>query len=326
MYKKELELHIKNNTLAKSYLFYGACEYQINLYADKILSLWAQGDEINKFYFDEYDFSAVKASLSQSSLFGDKNLVRIKTDKAIPKKELDVLVGICAKNENAFLALECYNEEKAKNMAKSFSKKLKADFVRFFKANMGEAMSYLAQSAKQIELNIQPYALSHLYATHNEDLSLSMAELEKLSILDREVNKSDVDSLIFGMGEVNMEEFISNIIDKKDVKKDFDMLSQSGQFDEIFLINSLEKYISQLFLFHVYIKLNGNLDVRAILGYSLPPQLAQKRSRQSMNLDINVFSDLLKCLIETEYAIKSTSFKDKSTYLLSAILKLQSLL
>ncbi len=328
MYKKELVNLLNKNDLPKSLMLYGVCSYQINHFGDIILNTW-QSDKDNTltFYFDAYDFSSAKQHLSQSSLFCDKNVAVIKTDKSLPKKELDSLVDICKKNDNSYLLLQYFTDDKkVKTMANSFSKKKSADFVRFFKLNTGEAVQMLNLEARALSLNIQPYALGHLLALHHEDVSLAKNELDKLSIKDGEITKQDIDELVFGLGEVNLEDFIVKIIEKQDIKNDFAALIESGQYEETYIINAIENYISTLFLFHAYIKVHGNFDPKAILGYPLPMHIAQKRANQSMRLKLETFNNILQTLINAEYAFKKSNVTDKSTYLLSVILKIQSFL
>lgn len=328
MYKREFENLLRLDKIPKSLLLYGVCDYQISHFGDLITQRWTGGiEEATTFYFDAYDFKTLRQHLSQNSLFGNKNIAIIKTDKTIPKKELDALVDICNKSPHAHLLVQCYGEDKkSATMSKSFSKKKQADFVRFFKPNANEAMQMLGYEAKKLNLNIQGFALQHLLLLHNEDISLAVNELSKLCILENEIKKKDIDDLVFGLGEVSLEDFIASIIEKKDIKDDFQTLTESGQYDEVFIINTIENYISQLFAFHSYIKLNGNFDARAILGYPLPPQLARKRADQSMRMTLDMFKNILQTLTFAEYTLKKGAFSDKNTYLLSTLLKVQSLI
>lgn len=309
-------------------LLYGVCEYQTSHFGQVIQNFWSENkDEILTFYFDAYDFESAKAHLSQSSLFCDKNIAIIKTDKIIPKKELDTLINTCQKNENSYLLLEFYGDDlKAKNLCTSFSKKNGADFVRFFKLSVNEAMQILNAKAQKLGLNIEPYALQHLYFLHNEDISLSLNEFDKLSILQTKITKKEIDELIFGLADVNLDDFISKILEKKDIKNDFQTLSSSGHCAEVDVINALQNYISVLFLFHIYIKINGNFDAKQILGYALPFNLAQKRANESMKISLKSFSLILSALAKAEHTLKQGSFSDKNTYLLSVILKIQRLI
>lgn len=324
MYKREFENNLSRNYIPKSLLLYGQSDFFITYFGGIVAKIWQ--DDALTFYFDAYDFPTVKRHLNQSSLFNDKNIAIIKTDKAIPKKELDVLVDICFKSERSFLLVEYFGEDKkGANLAKAFSKKKNADFVRFFKPNMGEAMNILNQKSREIGLNIQSYALNHLYQIHNENLSLAVNELDKLLILNKEVKKEDIDREVFGLGDVNLEDFIVKIIEKKDIKEDFVSLSEGGQYDEIRIINSIQNYISQLFAFNTYIKIHGNFNAKDILGYNMPDFVAQKRAQQCMRFELETFSAILNALCDAEYTLKKSAFSEKNSYLLSTLLKVQSL-
>ena len=63
-----------------------------------------EDSSIINFYHDEYNFQSAKAHLSQASLFGDRNILIIKSEKKVPKKDLDVLIELCEKNpDNVFI-------------------------------------------------------------------------------------------------------------------------------------------------------------------------------------------------------------------------------
>lgn len=328
MYKRDLENIINAKKLPKSIFLYGACDYQITHFGSKITSCWSDDTQnFLTFYFDAYDFSTVKNYLSQSSLFGDKNVAIIKTEKVISKKELDILVQICKKTENSYLLIQCYKEEKPTvNMTKSFGKKNSADFVRFFKPNLREAMQMLTLEAKIKSVNIQQFALNQLYQAQNEDLALAVNELDKLAILDREVVKKDIDRLVYGLGEVGIDRLISDILDKKDIKSGLKSLLESGNYNHVDIVNELQKYIAQIYLFHLHVKIYGNLDIKAILGYNLPSNLATLRSNQCMKLNLTLFKELFEVLALSEFKLKTARFLDKDAYLFSTILKIESIL
>ncbi len=328
MYKREFENLLKSSKLPKSIFLYGACFYQNSYFGDKILeNLQVLPQEKMLLYYDEYDFRVAKNFLSQSSLFGDRNILVLKTDKTIAKKELDTLINLCFKNETNHFVFQFFGDDsKAKNISKAFTPKKSANFVRFFKPNQGEAIYMLQNRAKEINLNISGYALSHLYQLQNEDLSLCVNDLEKLNILDKEVEICDIDRLIYGLGSIGIDEFVYDLLQKKDIKEMFSKLMEIGSADEIRILNAIESYISQLFLFYSYIKINGKFDARAVLGYPLPPALAEQRSKLCMSFDSKTYNDMLKLLLQSEYKLKKMQNIDKNSLLLSTLIKLQTLL
>ncbi len=328
MYKKDFEqlLHVKKTP--SSLFFYGECDFQNNYFAQKTLESWnASEDEKLLLHYDDYNFTTAKNHLSQSSLFGGNNILIIKTDKVIPSKELDTLIALAHKSSESFFIYQYFGDgTKAKKISSSFSKNNGGDFVRFFKPNMGEALTLLNTKAKEIGLNIQGYALQHLYLLHSEDLSLCVNEFEKLSLLNREVLASDIDRLVYGLGTVGLDEFISKLLKKEDIKVSFLNLCESGISDEIRVINGIQNYLSNLLLFHMYIKIHGNFDARAILGYPLPPQLAKQKADESIKIDLKTFKEMLELLLNAELKLKKLKDLDKNAYLLSTLIKIQKIL
>jgi DNA polymerase-3 subunit delta len=326
MYKNHLDTAIRNQTLPKSLLLYGE-EYFLDYYAKMILPLWGDKDNVLSFYFDEYSYESAKNFIAQPSLFGDVNILYIRSDKRVPKKELDILVGLCQKNPTSYLLYQFSGDDKvAKELTRSFAKKKAADFVRFFKPHLGEALTVLSQKAGELKLQIDNYALQHLFLLQNEDLSLSVNELSKLSILNKKINAADIDKLVYGMGEIAMDEFIAKLLEKEDIKEYLQKLLDSGSHDEIRIISALQAYMVQLFMFHAYIKVHGRYDVLEILGFPLPQNLAQLRAAQCIKINLPTYQKILKHLLDTEFALKKMPNIDKNSYTFSALIKLQSFL
>lgn len=324
MYKNIFENLLNSNKLPKYLLLYGECNYQNNYFSSKIVERWSKdGDEKLLLHYDEYNFTTAKNHLAQSSLFGGQNIVVLKSDKAVPKKELDLLINICDRSDNSFLLFQYFGDsKKAVSIAKSFKK----NFVRFFKPSLGEALNLLHVKAREEKLNINGHALQHLYFLHLEDLSLCVNEFEKLSLFDREINSSDIDRVVCGLGLVGLDSFVEKLLKKEDIRDSFVVLCNSGNGDEVKVINAVQNYLSTLLLFHMYIKMHGSFNAREILGYPLPQQLAKKRADHSIRIDIISYKNMLEHLAKSELTLKTMKNIDKSSYLISSLIKLQSYL
>ncbi|MDR1285472.1 MAG: DNA polymerase III subunit delta [Campylobacteraceae bacterium] len=322
MYKRDFDLLLGSKNIPRTLFLYGACDYQLSFLESEILNLWG-GSEVLKFYFDEYDFKSAKAYLSQASLFGDKNIMLLKLEKAPPQKELEELVKLCEKSDMNYLLFIFYGEDaKAKELAKAFGK----SFVRVFKPNQNDAIKFLINEAKKINLNISGFVLQNLYSVQNENLSLAVSELPKLSLLNKEISIADVDNIVFGMGSVELETLIIKLLNGEKIMGLYKTISQSGTINEVGLINATQSHLFQLFLFHAYIKINGSFDAEKILGHPLPPQIAKQRSEMAMRLKPKIFTKLFKTLTNAEFSLKTNSNLDKESYMLSTLLKMQSLL
>ena len=327
MYKQVLDTLIQKNSLPKSLMFYGQCPYYRSSYLEKIATIFGTKDEQLRYYFDEYDFKSAKTFVSQSSLFGDKNILIIKTDKTIPKKELELLLKSCKTNENSFFLFEYFGDDKkAKDIAKVFTKEYKADFIRFFKPNSYEAINLLVNFAKEIKLDISRYAIEHLYKIENEDISLCFEELKKLKNLDKSISTSDIDRYSFSLGISDIDNLMERFFKKEDIKELMsDFLEISGA-NEIFIVNSLQNYLTTLFMFYSYILANGTFDAKNILGYPLPPQLAKKKADLSIRIKLSIYKTLFTELSKIELKLKTDTHIDKTSYFISSLIKLQTFL
>jgi DNA polymerase-3 subunit delta len=324
MYKREFDLLLASKNIPRALFLYGACDYQLSLLENEILTSWGRG-EVLKFYFDEYDFKALKAYLSQASLFGDKNIALLKLDKAPPQKELEELVRLCEKNDMNYLLLIFYGED-TKNLKEMVKKVFDKSFIRVFKPSPNEALKFLSIEAKKIDLNISGFVLQSLYSVQNENLSLAVSELPKLSLLNKEITNIDIDNLVFGMGSVELEAFATKLLNGESVTNLYKTISQSGNISEINLINAIQSHLFKLFLFHAYIKINGSPDAESILGYSLPPQIAKQWSEMAIRMKSKTFGKLFKIFTNAEFTLKTNSNLDKESFMLSTLLEIQSLL
>jgi len=326
VYQRELDQLLNTNRVPKSILLYGE-SFFLDYYVKKIFDKLGTKDNILSFYFEEYVYDSAKSHISQPSLFGDINILHLRVSKKVSKKELDSLVALCAKNPTSYFICEFYGEDRvSKEISRSFSKKNSADFVRFFKPRLNDSLQILIQRSNELSLDIDRFALQHLLMLQNEDLALSYNELEKLSLLNKKVTQRDIDDNVYGMGEIGLDEFNFKLFSKEYIVDDIKKVVEIGGNDEIRMINSLQNFALQLFMFHSFIKVNGRYDVKEILGYPLPPNLVQQRANLSIKLSTKAYQDILLHLMQSEYALKKLQNIDKSSYLFSSLIKLQTYL
>ncbi len=325
MYKRDLDALLAQNGLPPALLLYGE-SYFCDHYARKVLAEWGGSENMLSFYFDEYHYESARSFIAQPSLFGDVNILYIRHDRKLPKKELDTLIALCKKNPTSFFLLHFSGEDRVgKELQKSFTKKKGADFVRFFKPNMGEAIALMRQRASELGVEIENFTLQHLFMLQNETLSLCMNELEKLALLRRPVTVSDIDTYVYGMGTLSLDDFIVRLLRKEDIREDLERLLE-GVGDEIRIVNAITNYVTQLMLFHIYIKVHGRYDAVEIVGYPLPPQMVKDRAAMSIKFRLQTYRKLLEHLMRCEHALKLSTFIDKSSYLISSLIKLQTYL
>lgn len=322
MYQSEFDKHLQKNSISNSFVFFGESFFLIDRYT-KLLSNIEDASTLN-YNQDEYDFNSAKAHLSQASLFGGRNVLIIKTQKKVPKKELEALIQYCEKNqENLFIYAYTGDDHKTYN-AKSYFKNFKTMSIRFFHPKHSEAVNIVSAVASKLNVNIDNYSISHLLNIHNGDVALSANEIEKFIVLDRLITTKDIDSLVFGLAEVNLEELIKKIITLKDFKNDVQSILEHGE-DEIRIITAITSYMTSLYMFNIYIRINGAPNAIEILGHPLPPQIVKERSELSLKFKPQTYYKLQKLLLTSELEMKSAGV-DKGAILLSTLIRIQKLL
>ncbi len=322
MYKNEFDKYIASKKLSNSFVFFGESPFLIDMYTKMLSNI----DDANilSYYHDEYDFNSAKAHLSQGSLFGDRNILIIKSEKKVPKKELDTLLGLCEKNpDNIFIYAYYGSDHKTYNNKKTFAK-TKAMSVRFFHPKEYEAQNIILNIAQEKNVKIDKYTISHLLKIHNGDVALAANEIEKFRVYEREITTKDVDSLVYGLAEVNLDAFIQKLFAKKDCRDDLQSILEHGE-DEIRIVSAITAYITQLYMFNIYIRVNGAPNAVEILGYKAPNFVVEQKAAMALKLKPEVYFKLHELLLLNELKMKSSHI-DKSAILFSTLIKLQKLI
>ena len=325
MYQREFE-NILRSTPPRAMLFYGENTYLIASYLQYYINITKAIDSALTLYFDEYSFDKAKAYLSQSSLFGGTNLLIIKRDKKIPKKELDKLIEYVSKSPDNFLLFHYQGKATdAKSLQSSFSPKKGANWLRLFEPNIRESIAILQKKSKQIGLNIDYYALQHLMLLLNNNLTLCANELNKLAILEGKVTSKDIDRLVYSTAPLAIEQLLAELFEKKPIVETMSRLLEIGE-DEFSILRSTQFFVNQIALFHTYMKLYGEIDSKAILGYKLPKQIEEQKANLALKIKSPTLILIFEHLLEVELIMKTTSSSSKEVLLYGALIKLQGLL
>ncbi len=319
--RKELDAAIAANKVPNALILFGESHFLIDRYITTLSNI--ADANILKMYHDAYHFETAKAHLSQGSLFGGENLLVVKSSKKIPKGDLDKLIALCHKN-SANIFIYGYYGDDYKTPHKAFTKKAGGDFVRLYHPFAGEALAIVKQEAQRLGASLDHYSIQHLLATQNGDIALACNELNKLAVLQTPITSKEIDELVYGMAEVTVEQLITALLNRQNFTEPLERILQSGE-DEVRIITALSAYISQLYLFYVYIKLHGVASAKAILGYEPPKFIVQQRSQLSIKFNQETYETIITLLLETELQMKSGTKTDNSALLLSALLKVQTL-
>ncbi len=325
MYQREFDQRLKQ-AFPKAVLLYGENDYLIDFYIETYVKQTDAKESMLSLYHDEWNFEQAKAFLSQTSLFGGTNLIVVKHEKKIPKKELDILVELANKNpDNYFLYGYAGAPKDARSMQAAFTDKKGGVWVRFFEPNIHDGIAVLQQKAQQIKLDIDHYALQHLMLVLNNNLALCANELEKLAILEDKVTGKDIDRLVYSTAPLATEQLLIDLFNKKPVTDTISRLLEIGE-DEAAILRATQYFANQIFLFHAYIKLNGHVDSAAILGYKLPKQIEEQKAQLALRVKSASLLKIFEHLLESELAIKKAPATQKEVLLYSMLIKLQGYL
>lgn len=325
MYKRELDQRLQQ-ALPKALLLFGDNDYFIDYYINHYIQRLQAKEELLALYFDEWDFAQAKNYLSQSSLFGGTNLLIIRHNKKIPKKELDTLIALANKSSDNYLLFGFDGEARdAKSMQGSFTEKKGGIWVRFFEPTVREGVETLQKKAQDISLDIDHYALQHLILTLNNNLALCSNELDKLAILGTKVTSKDIDRLVYSTAPLATEQFLTDLFEKKPVTQMIGTLLDLGE-DESSLLRSTQRFVNEIFLFNAYIKLNGTPDSAAILGYKLPKQIEERKAQLAMRVKPATLLNITEHLLESELEMKRPNGANKETLLYGTFIKMQQYL
>jgi DNA polymerase-3 subunit delta len=278
MYKNEFDKLHSNNTQFKAYMFYGQSHYLVEEYALNIAKSFGNDDEIEKIYFDDFDVNYAKDKLLQSSLFSSNNILLIKLEKKLNKKDTMQLVDAANSNPDSMVIFACLGDSDFKTMGGYFTPKSNAVSVRMFTPYTSEAMKLLENKAKEYGIDYDISALNHLYFMHRNDLSLCMNDLKKLSILNESISAKVVEKHCFGIGAVSLEDFLHHLISGASFTKDLYFLLEEGM-NEVYLVNQITAFVQQLFMISAYARSIGTPDAKEILGFMPPKAIWEKKNK-----------------------------------------------
>ncbi|MEA3384110.1 MAG: hypothetical protein U9Q20_05485 [Campylobacterota bacterium] len=313
MYKNQFDKELSSSITYSGYMFYGQCDYLIESYSTKVALKLANGDDIQKIYFDEYNFKDCVNYLDSSSLFSSNNILLIKTNKKINKKEVDELISICNTNSDSKVIFSCIGDTDFRTMAKSFTKKKSSVEVVFYQPKDYEAIDIMNKQALSLGVSCGLQELGYLYNMHQKDLSLSINDLNKLSILNTPISANIINKQCFGMGAVSIDDFFIKLFSGQNIAKDLYMLLEEGM-NEIYLINQTTGFIQQLFSINSYLKLYGQLNIKEIWGYPLPSHIADARAKIAMKYKQEQFLEMLTVFQTLELELKTKSTLDINSY------------
>ncbi len=319
MYKAEFDTLLKQNKTFNAYMFFGESTFLVDFYTKMIAQSFAQVEDIQKLYFEDFNIAKAKDILLQSSLFCDSNVLVIKTEKALNKKESSEIIEAVNTNSASKVIIGCLGDTDFREMAKNFDIKQNAVNVRFYNPYPQEALKILQNRADELHLKYEnTNVFMHLLNMHKNSLELAYNDLEKLSLLDESISQKTVDNNCFGFGKINIDDFIIKLLNFKDISNDINYLLEEGA-NEVYLINQITSFVWQLYMFNSFIKINGYINSSDILGYKLPKTIEDERAKLAIKFQPEDYLKILNYLFEIELKLKSSSNIDNDSFLQTSL-------
>lgn len=320
MYKNEFDNLLKQNKKFDAYMFYGQSTFLVEYYTEIVAKSIAQKDEIERVYFDDYNFKEIKDKLLQSSLFSSTNLIVIKTEKKIQKKELTELINACNINPDSTLILACMGDSEFKTMSSSFSTATNSISVRMFSPFTNEAIKILEYEAQELKIQYDVSALNHLYFMHRQDLSLCINDLKKVAVLNQRITTNIINSHCFGIGNVSFEDFLTDLMFGNDISNELQLLLEEG-INEIYLLNQVTSFVQQLFMISSYARVFGAPNAKEILGFIPPKNIWEKKTKLAISIKPEKFQEMFEYLLELELLLKSSKIDNQNLFLQASLRK-----
>jgi DNA polymerase-3 subunit delta len=317
VYKSKFDPILKRGEIPSSLLLYGDSIFLIDLYMKRIRRAIAP-DEVQILYSFEYEFETLKSTLSQSSLFGDRVLVILKSEEKLNGKELKALIQSAERSENNHF-LYLYFGSDWKTQLTPFGDNRS---VRFFEPNSGEIRNFVKQRVDKFNISLNSEAFNLLADMGEGNLSLLSSEIDKLSLLQGE--NIDVEKLLTIVtlpSSIGIDGAISELFNTHNGSR-FVAEYLQQEWEEIAVISYMTKFIEELFLFRSAMELHEDTSSMAVLGRRLPPAVENGKRKTAQKYSLEKINSLLLLSMEGELQLKSGGVGDRSSIFISKILEI----
>ena len=136
----------------------------------------------------------------------------------------------------------------------------------------------------------------------------------------------DIDMLVYSAAPLSIDSVIQSIFEKKSITNAIEELLEMGE-DEFTILRAIQRYVTQLYMFHIYIKLHGRADAYEITGRNLPKIVSDKIASIAIRIRLKSYLTIFEELLKIELQMKdSKNFAYKDTLLFGVLAKIQSVI
>jgi DNA polymerase-3 subunit delta len=304
---------IKKGQISPVYYFFGKEKYLAEILSEEIIKNKISNEErdysVFKFELEETGWEEIVNILSTSSFFSKSKVVIVKTNFSSRKKRGETYKDIVflknyliSPSQSSYLVV--IDEERKEELFKIFSSSPHCTIFFLYPLKPDEIQSLIEERIIERGKKISPSAMAILLEEAQEDLSLSLNDLEKILtyIGDKDrIDKEDIENLVTYSGRFRIDSLIK-AMDERDKFLAFRILKDILEnFEPVFIVGTIAS---------VYCRRYNNL-----LGEEY-----QRRERRNINegekekllyafdkrMKRNEF--ILKVIFDTDIKIKSNPF------------------
>lgn len=321
MYQKDLDLMFKKKKVPKALMLFGESHFLIDRYFISFKNYFSV-DEIFTYYNFDYDFQSAKNSISQGSLFADKTMLVIKSEKKIPTIELQKLIKIVEDNDNSYF-IYLYYGEYVKDINKAFLTTSRfSDFARFYNPTFETTQHIISQEILKRNFYISNEGILQLIYLKNSNLSIIISEIEKLSNYgNKNIGINEVSESVLPSGDIGTDVAISKFFNSGNYRQLLEFVD-SQHIDEILLISYMIKFIEEIYLFRSAYERGDDSTSLSVLGRKLPPQIEVEKQKTAKRFNLMQVEKILIILMDTELKFKTGKVGDKSAFFIERIISM----
>jgi DNA polymerase-3 subunit delta len=322
IYQSSFNQLLKKNKFPRNIMLFGESTFLINYYF-KIIQNVINADEVFIFYEFEFELEKAIELVSQGSLFAEKTLLVLKSEKKIKKQDLTKIINAVSKiSTSYFVYIYLGNDFKS-----SFSQFLTQNSiaVRFFHPKQNELINYIQQFIFETQkkgfnkFQLTSKAINYLIYLKQGNLELIENEIEKLANYEKNIiDENDIKEAVVLSNDLTIDKAIENFL----LTGKYESLLN---LDEISVITYFNRFFNETFKFRLAFELNQNTSSKAVLGYQLPVNIENQKQNIWRKFNLKKIAIIIDELTTLELKFKTGKVGDKQSILIQTILKLKSL-
>jgi len=320
IYQSNFNQLLNTNKLPRNIMLFGESTFLINYYF-KIIRSVINADEVFIFYEFEFELEKAIDLVSQGSLFAEKTLLILKSEKKIKKQDLTKIINTVLKVATSYFVYIYLGNDFKSSFAQFLIQNSTA--VRFFHPKQNELINYIQQFISETQKNglnkfqLTSKAINYLIYLKQGNLELIENEIEKLANYEKNIiDENDIKEAVVLSNDLTIDKAIENFL----LTGKYESLLN---LDEISVITYFNRFFNETFKFRLAFELNQNTSSKAVLGYQLPVNIENQKQNIWRKFNLKKIAKIIDELTSLELKFKTGRVGDKQSLLIQTILKMK---